>query len=57
MLHDKMRRTVTYSTILPVILSVLLLLTVATLQASPGPDRAATAKCASDEKENQHVQY
>ena len=51
MLHDKIRHTVTYSTILPVVLSVLLLLTVSTLQASPGPDKAATAsafrtKCA-----------
>ena len=51
MLHDKIRHTVTYSTILPVVLSVLLLLTVSTLRASPGPDKAATAgtfrtKCA-----------
>jgi cytochrome c6 len=52
MLHDKMRRTVTYtSTILPVVVSVLLLLTVATLRADPDPDQAATAgtyrtKCA-----------
>ena len=51
MLHDKIRHTITYSTILPVVVSVLLLLTVSTLRASPGPDRAATAgtfrtKCA-----------
>jgi mono/diheme cytochrome c family protein len=51
MLHDKIRHTKTYSTILPVVVSVLLLLTVSTLRASPGPDKAATAgtfrtKCA-----------
>ncbi len=52
MLHDKIRHTVTYtSTILPVVVSVLLLLTVSTLRANPGPDKAATAgtyrtKCA-----------
>ncbi len=52
MLHDKIRHTVTYtSTILPVVASVLLLLTVSTLRANPGPDKAATAgtyrtKCA-----------
>ena len=51
MLHDKIRHTVTYSTILPVVLSVLSLLTVATLRADPDPDQAATAgryrtKCA-----------
>lgn len=51
MLHDKIRHTVTSSTILPVVVSVLLLLTVSTLRASPGPDKAATAsafrtKCA-----------
>jgi mono/diheme cytochrome c family protein len=51
MLHDKIRHTLTYSTMLPVVLSVLLLLTVSTLRASPGPDKAATAgtfrtKCA-----------
>ena len=52
MLHDRIRHTVTYtSTILPVAVSVLLLLTVSTLRANPGPDKAATAgtyrtKCA-----------
>ena len=52
MLRDNNRRTVTYtSTILPVVVSVLLLLTVSTLRANPGPDKAATAgtyrtKCA-----------
>ena len=52
MLHDKIRHTVTYtSTILPVVVSVLLLLTVSTLRANPGADKAATAgtyrtKCA-----------
>jgi len=52
MLRDKNRHTVTYTlTILPVVVSVLLLLTVSTLRANPGPDRAATAgtfrtKCA-----------
>ncbi len=52
MLHDKIRHAVTYtSTILPVVASVLLLLTVSTLRANPGPDKAATAgtyrtKCA-----------
>ena len=52
MLHDKIRHTVTYAwTILPVVVSVLLLLTVSTLRANPGPDKAATAgtyrtKCA-----------
>jgi len=52
MLHDKIRHTVTYtSTILPVVVSVLLLLTVSTLRANPGPDKAAAAgtfrtKCA-----------
>jgi mono/diheme cytochrome c family protein len=51
MLHDKIRHTLTHSTMLPVVLSVLLLLTVSTLRASPGPDKAATAgtfrtKCA-----------
>ncbi len=52
MLHDKIRHTVTYtSTVLPVVASVLLLLTVSTLRANPGPDKAATAgtyrtKCA-----------
>jgi len=52
MLHDRIRHTVTHtSTILPVAVSVLLLLTVSTLRANPGPDKAATAgtyrtKCA-----------
>src|SRR6266853_2797815 len=52
MLHDSTRNTVTYtSTILPVVVSVLLLLTVSTLRANPGPDKAAAAgtfrtKCA-----------
>jgi mono/diheme cytochrome c family protein len=52
MLRDNNRHTVTYtSTILPVVVSVLLLLTVSSLRANPGPDKAATAgtfrtKCA-----------
>src|SRR5260370_35624338 len=51
MLHDKIKHTVTNSTIRPVAVSVLLLLTVSTLQANPGPDKSATAgtfrtKCA-----------
>jgi len=52
MLRDNNRHTVTCtSTILPVVVSVLLLLTVSTLRANPGPDKAATAgtfrtKCA-----------
>ena len=52
MLHDKIRHTVTYtSTILPVVVSVLLLLAVSTLRANPVPDKSATAgtfrtKCA-----------
>jgi mono/diheme cytochrome c family protein len=52
MLRDKIPHTVTYtSTILPVVVSVLLLLTVSTLRANPGPDKSATAgtfrtKCA-----------
>ena len=52
MLRDNNRHTVTYTaTILPVVVSVLLLLTVSTLRANPVPDKAATAgtfrtKCA-----------
>lgn len=52
MLRDKNRGTVTYAlTILPVVVSVLLLLVVSTVRANPGPDKAATAgtfrtKCA-----------
>jgi cytochrome c6 len=51
MSHDKIRPRLTYSSIPPVVVSVLLLLTVSTLRASPGPDKAATAsafrtKCA-----------
>jgi mono/diheme cytochrome c family protein len=52
MLRDNNRHSVTFaSTILPVVVSVLLLLTVATLRANPGPDKSATAgtfrtKCA-----------
>ena len=45
MLRDKNRHTVTHtSTILPVVVSILLLLTVATLRANPDPDKAATAE-------------
>jgi len=44
MLHDKIRHTATYTpTILPVVVSVLLLLVVSTLRANPGPDKSATA--------------
>jgi mono/diheme cytochrome c family protein len=52
MLRDNHRHTATCtSTILPVVVSVLLLLTVSSLRADPGPDKAATAgtfrtKCA-----------
>src|SRR6267378_558889 len=52
MLGDDNRQTVTYtSRMLPVVVSVLLLLTVSSLRANPGPDKAATAatfrtKCA-----------
>jgi mono/diheme cytochrome c family protein len=51
MLRDKNRHTVTYTpTILPVVVSVLLLLTAATLRANPGPDKATAGtfrtKCA-----------
>ena len=51
-LGDDNRQTVTYtSRMLPVVVSVLLLLTVSSLRANPGPDKAATAatfrtKCA-----------
>jgi mono/diheme cytochrome c family protein len=45
MLGDNHRRTVTYtSTILPVVVGVLLLLTVSSLRANPGADKAATAR-------------
>jgi mono/diheme cytochrome c family protein len=45
MLRDKNRHTVTHtSTILPLVVSILLLLTVSTLRANPGPDKAATAE-------------
>jgi mono/diheme cytochrome c family protein len=52
MLRDNHRHTATCtSTILPVVVSVLLLLTVSSLRADPGPDKAATTgtfrtKCA-----------
>ena len=50
-LRDNHRHTVAYLTVLPVIASVVLLLTVSTLRANPGPDKAAMAgtfrtKCA-----------
>src|ERR1700740_90034 len=52
MLYDKIRHDGTHpSTILPVVVSVVLLLAVSTLRANPGPDKSATAgtfraKCA-----------
>ena len=51
MLRDNNRHTVTDLAVLPVVVSVVLLLTVSTLRAGPGPDKAATAgtfrtKCA-----------
>jgi cytochrome c6 len=51
MLRANNRHTVTDLVVLPVVVSVVLLLTVSTLRAGPGPDKAATAgtfrtKCA-----------
>jgi cytochrome c6 len=52
MLREKNRHTVTYTlTILPAVVSVLLLLVASTLRANPGPDKSAIAgtfrtKCA-----------
>ena len=51
MLRANNRHTVTDLGVLPVVVSVVLLLTVSTLRAGPGPDKAATAgtfrtKCA-----------